>query len=139
MNTYTFSEIREGMEETFTREITLEMENAFREISGDANPLHKEDSFAKEIRGYKQHVSFGMLTASLYSAIAGMYLPGQYSLIHSVEIKFQKPVYAGDVLTVTGIVAEKQEALKLLRLKVKITNQDGKRVSEADMKVLVLK
>ena len=48
MNEFIFSEITEGMKETFTREITLEMEDGFREISGDENPLHKDDDFACE-------------------------------------------------------------------------------------------
>lgn len=138
MNTYIFSDIQEGMREFFTREITREMEKAFREISGDENPLHQDDEYAKEA-GYKEHVSFGLLTASLYSTMAGMYLPGKYSLIHSMEIKFIKPVYVGDVLKVSGIVAGKQDNMKLLRLKVKIVNQDDECVSKADMKVLVLK
>lgn len=138
MNTYTFSDMQEGMREFFTREITVEMERAFREISGDENPLHKDDDYAKKI-GYNGHVSFGLLTASLYSTMAGMYLPGKYSLIHSMEIKFVKPVYAGDVLTVFGIVTGKQDNMKLLRINVRIDNQNGVCVSKADMKVLVLK
>ena len=139
MNTYTFAEIQEGMTETFTKEITNKMEEMFREISGDENPLHKDDDFALQIGGYKQHVAFGMLTASLYSTVAGVYLPGKYSLIHSLEIKFMKPVFAGDVLTVSATVAKKQEAMKLLHLKVQIVNQDNVCVSKADMKVMVLK
>lgn len=139
MNVYTFEDIQEGMTESFSKQITSDMEDSFRKITGDYNPLHIDDSYAKQIGDYKQHVSFGMLTASLYSTIAGMYLPGKYSLIHSIEIKFLKPVYMGDVLTVIGTVAEKQENLKLLRLKVRIENQNGKCVSKADMKVLVLK
>lgn len=138
MNTYLFSDLKEGMNEPFTKEITLEMEKAFREISGDENPLHQDDEYAKEA-GYKKHVSFGLLTASLYSTLAGMYLPGKHSLIHSMEIKFIRPVFVGDVLTVSGVVAGKQEDMKLLRLKVQIVNQDGVCVSKADMKVLVLK
>lgn len=139
MNVYTFEDIQEGMTESFSKQITTDMEDSFRKITGDYNPLHIDDSYAKQIGDYKQHVSFGMLTASLYSTIAGMYLPGKYSLIHSMEIKFLKPVYMGDVLTVIGTVAEKQENLQLLRLKVRIENQNRKCVSKADMKVLVLK
>ena len=141
MNEYTFDQISVGMTETFTKEITLEMEDAFRLISGDENPLHKDDEYTQMIGEdkFKQHVSFGMLTASLYSTMAGMYLPGKYSLIHSLDIKFQKPVFAGDVLTVTGIVMGMQEALKLLEVKVKILNQQQQCVSKADMKILVLK
>lgn len=141
MNNYTFAEIEEGLTESFTCPITIEMEDAFRALSGDENPLHRDDSFAREIGDGKFpcHVTFGMLTASLLSRLAGAYLPGMYSLIHSVDIKFQKPVFAGDTLTVTGTVAERQEGLKLLMVKVKITNQDGKCVCKADMKVLVMR
>lgn len=141
MNEYTFDQISVGMTETFTKEITLEMEDAFRLISGDENPLHKDDEYAQMIGEdkFKQHVSFGMLTASLYSTMAGMYLPGKYSLIHSLDIKFQKPVFAGDVLNLVGEVVQIQKALKLLVIKVKIINQDEQCVSKADMRVIVLK
>ena len=139
MNTYVYDEIPVGLTCSFTREITAEMEDQFREISGDENPLHKDDAFAKEIKGTASHVSFGMLTASLYSTLCGMYIPGMYSLIHSMELQFLKPVFAGDELTVTGEVTDKQDGLKLLRVKAKITNQNGKSVSKANIKVLVLR
>ena len=142
MNEYSFDQISVGMKASFTREITSEMEDAFRKISGDENPLHKDDAFAREVSGgkFSGHAAFGMLTASLYSAAAGMYLPGKYSLIHSFdEISFTAPVYAGDVLTAEAEVTDKDEALKLIRLKVRIKNQDGKTVSKAKMKVLVLR
>lgn len=141
MKEYTINDISVGMTESFQRQITLEMENAFREISGDQNPLHRDDEYARSIGEGKfhQHVSFGMLTASLYSTLAGMYLPGKYSLIHSFdELAFVKPVYVGDVLTVTGQVIDKDMALGLIRLKVKINNQDNKIVSKAKMKVLIM-
>ena len=81
-----------------------------------------------------------MLTASLYSTLAGMYLPGKYSLIHSFEeLSFLKPVFAGDLLAVTGEVCEKVEAFRLIRVKAVIRNQHGYAVSRARMKILVLK
>lgn len=142
MNEYLFREIEIGMEASFEREITLEMENSFRMLCGDENPLHQDDCFAKQISNgkYKCHVAFGMLTASLYSTMAGMYLPGKYSLIHSFdELAFLRPVFIGDVLTVIGKVNDKDESLNLIRLKVVIRNQDDKVVSRAKMKVLVMK
>lgn len=51
MNTYTFDEISVGLACSFERRITVEMENAFREISGDENPLHKDDQFAQNAGG----------------------------------------------------------------------------------------
>ena len=142
MRKYTFDEIEVGMTESFSKEITPEMEDMFRAITGDENPLHQDDAYAREVSGgkFESHVAFGMLTASLYSTIAGMYLPGKYSLIHSLErVDFKKPVFAGDVLTVTGTVKEKQDDLHLILLDVIIRNQNNKVVSKAGMKVLVQK
>lgn len=142
MREYTFDEIEVGLTESFTTKITTEMEDMFRAITGDENPLHKDDDYAKEVSGgkYESHVAFGMLTASLYSTIAGMYLPGKYSLIHSLErVDFKKPVFVGDELTVTGTVKEKQDDLHLIILDLVIRNQNNKVVSKAGMKVLVQK
>lgn len=142
MNEYTFADLSVGMRESFQKTITPEMEDAFRMISGDLNPLHRDDEFAREVSDgrYPQHAVFGMLTASLYSTIAGMYLPGKYSLIHSFdEISFKSPVFSGDTLTVTGEITGLEESLKLILLKVTIRNQDNKLVSKGKMKILVMK
>lgn len=142
MNDYTFDEIEVGMSASFKKLITKEMEDSFRMITGDENPLHKDDSFALEMsKGkFKGHVAFGMLTASLYSTVAGMYLPGKYSLIHSFdEISFMKPVFVGDELNIYAEVIDKDVALKMIRLKIVIKNQENKKVSRAKMKVLVTK
>ncbi len=141
MKEYQFSDLRIGMTESFSHVITTEQEESFREITGDLNPLHQDDAFALESGPgkFKKHVTFGMLTAAFYSTLAGMYLPGKYSLIHSLEIKFTKPVYAGDTLVITGTVAGLQEELKLLEIKARIENQEGQCVSKARIKVLVLK
>lgn len=142
MNEYGIKEIQIGMSESFSKEITSEMEQIFRTLSGDENPLHKDDVFAQQIsKGkYKKHVTFGMLTACFYSTIAGMYLPGKYCLIHSFdEISFLKPVFVGDVLKISGEVVDKDESLNLIKIKVTIKNQDDKTVSRAKMKILVMK
>ena len=142
MNEYMLRNIDIGTEASFTKTVTVEMENSFRELSGDDNPLHKDDAFARNISNgkYKCHVAFGMLTASLYSTMAGMYLPGRYSLIHSFdELSFINPVFVGDELEISGKVIDKNEELRLILLKVEIKNQDKKVVSRAKMKVLVMK
>ena len=50
-----------------------------------------------------------------------------------------KPVFVGDELTVNAEVIDKDEALKMIRLKIIIKNQDNKKVSKLKMKVLVMK
>lgn len=137
MNRYSFDEIEKGMEESFQVTITKDMLNKFKEITGDVNPLHTDENFAKA-KGYDSCVAYGMLTASFLSTLAGVYLPGEKSLIHSVETKFVKPVFVGDSLTVTGKVAEKNELFSVITLKVTITNQHGEKVLRGSMQIGVL-
>jgi acyl dehydratase len=110
----------------------------FLDITGDANPLHTDAEFARS-QDYENKVVYGMLTASFYSTLAGMYLPGRYSLIHSVESKFLRPVYVGDTLTVSGVVKEKEDAYHMLILGLLIKNQKGEKISKGTMQVMVLR
>lgn len=141
MNEYEFSDLKIGQTESFEVTITKEMENVFRMLTGDSNPLHRDDEYAKQMGNgkFEGHVCFGMLTASFYSTLAGVHLPGKYSLIHSLDIKFQKPVYAGDNLIVTGKITDKQDGLNLVQMKAEIKNQKSQIVSKAAIKVLCLK
>lgn len=134
MNSYTYEEITEGMKESFSVTVTEEMQNAFRNITGDINPLHNSAEFAKE-KGYTSKVVYGMLTSSFYSTLAGVYLPGERSLVHSCESKFIKPVYIGDTLTIEGKVSEKNDTYRLIRIKAVIRNQNNEKVSKAELQV----
>ena len=117
MNHYTFEEIKTGMEEQFSVTITEQMMQQFREMTGDVNPLHCDETFAKE-KGFDGKVAYGMLTASFLSTMAGVDLPGEYSLIQSVEVKFVKPVFPGEEITFTGKVSEVNDTFRFLVLKV---------------------
>ena len=79
-----------------------------------------------------------MLTASFMSAAAGMYLPGKRSLIHKVEAEFPKPVYVGDTLLVEGKITEKDDAFRLIYLKIVIKNGQGEKVLRGKMRIQVL-
>ncbi|MEG1016236.1 MAG: hotdog domain-containing protein, partial [Oscillospiraceae bacterium] len=81
----------------------------------------------------------GMLCASLFSTLAGVYLPGKYCLLHELTTKFKKPVFVGDTLTVFGTVTEKSDALRRITVSAKIVNQDGVLVNKASIKAGILK
>ena len=134
MNEYRYEEIDTGQRESFSVTVTEEMMLSFRTITGDINPLHNDEDYAVS-KGHPGKVVYGMLTASLLSTLAGVYLPGKNSLIHEVKIKFSKPVYIGDTLTVEGIVEEKHDVYSLIILKVLIRNQNGDKVLKATMQV----
>lgn len=127
-NSYTFAEMTEGLTEQFTVTVTPEMMEHFYAITGDCSPIHMDADYAAG-RGYPGRVVYGMLGASMVSTLAGVYLPGEHCLLHQVDSKFAKPVFIGDVLTVTGKVTERSEAFQEVTVKFTITNQDGKKVT----------
>lgn len=137
MNKYTYEEINIGLKESFSVEITEAMRDKFRDITGDVNPLHNDIEYAKE-KGHDKCVAFGMMTASFLSTLAGVYLPGEKSLIQRTEVYFRKPVYIGDTITVTGEVTEKNDTFQILELKVTIMNQDNVKVVKGSMTVAVM-
>lgn len=134
MNDYSYEDIEIGHKESFTVTVSEKDQDAFRDITGDVNPLHMDSEYAKE-KGYKGRVVFGMLTNAYLSTLAGVYLPGKRSLIQSVSMKLRKPVYEGDTLTIEGTVAEKHDVYRLLIIKVEIRNQDNEKVAKGEMMV----
>lgn len=137
MNNYNFEDLSVGMSESFEVNITEDMLSKFKDITGDINPLHNDESFAVS-KGHPGKVAYGMLTASFLSTLAGVYIPGEKSLIQQVETKFSNPVYIGDTLTVKGEISELIESVQRLELKVTITNQNGKKVLRGKMQILVV-
>jgi len=137
MNSYSFDEIQIGLKESFSVIITEEMMKKFMEITGDINPLHTDLKFAKS-KGYDNKVVYGMMTSSFLSTLAGVYLPGKYSLIQSVETLFKKPVFPGDSLKILGEVVEKHDVVKRITLKVAITNQNNEKVCRGTMQIGVM-
>ncbi len=138
MNEYRFEDLSVGMEETFLVKITEEMYDRFLAISGDDNPLHTDEDFAKSF-GFSSRVAYGMMIASFFSTLGGVYLPGRYCIIQGVSMDFRAPVYAGDELTVTGSVAELFPSVSSAQIKVVMKNSDGKKVVRGRLKVGFLK
>jgi 3-hydroxybutyryl-CoA dehydratase len=134
MNTYTFSEIKMGQKESFNVKLTEDMFKSFLNLTGDTNPLHMDSDYAKKL-GFKSKVAYGMLTSSFYSTLVGVYLPGEYALLHGIDIQFNKPAYVGDNLVVAGEVTFINEAYRQIEVKGDIKNQEGVQISKAKIKV----
>ena len=138
MNNYTIEQLEEGKTNaSFEVRITLEMLEAFEQLSGDRNPLHRDVEYARSY-GMKDRVAYGMLISAFYSRLVGMYLPGKFCILQEIKINFNKPVYPEDVLRVSGIVANKKELFKRVEIAAKIMNQEGSKVSSARIVVGVL-
>lgn len=74
MNSYTLADISPGLTADFTLEVTAEKMALFYELTGDCSPIHMDEAYAQR-RGYPGRVVYGMLGASLFSTLAGVYLP----------------------------------------------------------------
>jgi 3-hydroxybutyryl-CoA dehydratase len=110
------------------------MQNLFLDLTGDNSPCHVDGAFARE-KGFKDRLVYGMLTASFYSTLVGVYLPGKYALFQEAHIDFRDPVYIGASLTVKGKITEINLALTRIYIKAEIRNQSGKKVSNASLAV----
>lgn len=128
MNHYTLSELAVGQTESFTVTVTQEMMEDFYRLTGDDSPIHRSEEYAAG-RGYPGRVVYGMLGASFFSTLAGVYLPGEHCLLHGVEAKFARPVFIGDTLTVKGTVTEVNDTFKEITVRAEIFNQEGKKVT----------
>lgn len=138
MNEYKFEDIFKGQIEEFTFEVTEEKMQQFCSISGDSNPLHTDLKYAKE-KGYNEVVVYGLLTTSALSTLAGVYLPGKYSLIHNVEISYAKPVFeSSSPLKVRGEVIEKDSRFSIITVKVSIFDKNGVKVCRGVMQIGIL-
>lgn len=138
MNSYTLADIQPGLTESFTVTVTEDMMQQFHAITGDCSPIHIDADYAAQ-RGYPGRVVYGMLGASFFSTLAGVYLPGEHCLLHSVESKFAKPIFIGDTLTITGKVTEVNDTFGEITIKASITNQDNKKVTRGVIKAGVAK
>lgn len=137
INNYSFEDIYIGMKESFSVVITSEMVDKFCDITGDINPLHRNEEFAKS-KGFSGTVVYGMLTSSFLSTLAGCYLPGERSLIREVDVKLKKPVFIGDRLTITGEVTDLRAEFQIFDMKVTITNQENEKVLRGMMQMGVI-
>ena len=133
MNHYTLEQLQPGMTEEFTVTVTEEMMARFCSITGDVSPIHMDADYAAG-RGYPGRVVYGMLGASFFSTLAGVYLPGEHCLLYSVEAKFAKPVFIGDTLTVRGEVSEVNPVFGEITIRASLINQEGKKVTRGLIK-----
>ena len=101
---YCFEDLRVGMQASFTKTLTDADIQRFAEVSGDVNPAHLDDAFARTTR-LGGRVAHGMLTASLVSAVLGCRLPGPGCLFVSQATNFRAPVKPGATVTARVVLA----------------------------------
>lgn len=97
-------EIKIGMSESYSQTITDADIKSFAGISGDRNPVHMDDEYAKTSQ-FKKRIAHGMISSSFFSALFGTRLPGPGCVYVKQDLVFRKPVYIGDTIIASVTVS----------------------------------
>ena len=100
-----FEDLSVGMAESLRKTIDSSDVVGFAAVTGDRNPIHLSEHFAAKTP-FGTRIAHGLYTASLISAVLGMYLPGPGAVYLSQTLNFRGPVRIGDVVTISVEVAE---------------------------------
>ena len=134
-----YEDIKVGMEGTFSREITEDLNRKFAELVGDFNPVHfDEERMKKSIFGRRATNAF-LTESTIGCALVNMFVSDEVVPIAlKKEIKLIAPVFIGDTVTATVTVKEKQDEKQRLVLSAIVRKQDGTTVVEAEFLAKIL-
>ena len=119
-----------------TRTIEQSDIQAFADVTGDHNPVHVDESFAKTTR-FGRRIAHGMFTASLISSVLANKLPGEGSVYLTQTLQFVAPVYPGDDVTARVTVTDVRESRGIVKLETICLNQRDEIVLRGEAVVLV--
>lgn len=119
-----FEDLAVGQRASFSKTITDADLSHFVAITGDVNPLHVDDEFARSTF-FGSRIAHGMLTASLFSTLVGMRLPGTGAIYRSQTLEFLKPVRVGDTVTAVFEVTAIDRESNRIEVASWIENQRG--------------
>lgn len=131
----TIDELKIGESASFTKTVTEADVYNYAGVSGDLNPAHINEEYAKNTM-FKTRIAHGMISAGFISAVLGTKLPGPGTIYLGQELKFTHPVRYGDTITATCTVEELIPEKNRVILKTVCTNQKGDVVIDGKATVL---
>ena len=118
-----WADLAEGRKAAWSFTVTDADMAAFAALSGDVNPLHTDDAFARA-RGFEGRVVYGALLAAQLSRLVGMEMPGRDGVFLGMDVSFAKPVYVGRPVDLTAEIVEASEAASMIVMKVQMRSDD---------------
>lgn len=138
MSGYSINEIYLGMKKSVSKTITESDVYTYAGIIGDINPVHVNSEYAKTTR-FGERIVHGMLTASFFSTLVGMLIPGADAIYLGQTCKFLLPVKFGDTITAIGEVIKIEEEKKIAYMRTTIINQRGEIVVDGEATIMATK
>jgi len=130
-----YDDLSLGMKACFSKTITETDVYLFAGISGDFNPMHVNEDFAKKTP-FGTRIAHGALPQCLIAPVLGTKLPGLGTIAVEITTKFKAPTFFGDTITASAEVVEKIEAKRRVRLNLLWTNQRGETVAIGEAVVI---
>ena len=130
-----FEDLSVGQTAEITRVVEARDLTAFAEVSGDTNPVHLDETYAKTTP-FQGRIAHGLLSAAYISAVLGTRLPGPGAIYLTQSLRFRRPVKIGDAVTARVSVS----ALDERRAHATLTTLcivDGRNVVEGEAMVMV--
>jgi 3-hydroxybutyryl-CoA dehydratase len=127
----TIEELRVGDRAEFSKTITETDVYLYAGVTGDLNPAHINEEYAKKTF-FKTRIAHGMLLAGLISGVLGNKLPGPGTVYIRQELNFLAPVRMGDTITASVEIIEIMAEAKRIRAKTTCVNQEGTLVLDGE-------
>ena len=131
----TIDQMKVGDAAEFAKTVTETDIYLFAGITGDFNPAHLNEAYAKDTF-FKTRIAHGMLSAGFISAILGTQLPGPGAIYMKQQLSFLAPVHIGDTITARVEILELITDKNRARLKTTCTNQDNVVVLDGEALVM---
>ena len=125
-----------GEEAAFSRVFTQGDVEAFSRLSGDTNPVHLDEDYARQTR-FHGRIMHGMLVASLISSALGTILPGPGCVYLSQQLSFRAPARAGEGLTARVRVTDWDGTKGRIILATEVVNENGIQVIVGEAKLVL--
>jgi 3-hydroxybutyryl-CoA dehydratase len=127
-----------GQQFSTSREVTDELVRRFAEVSGDYNPIHLDEEFAKTTR-FGRRIAHGMLSGAFISAVLGNEFKDMKIVYLSQTMKFTAPVFIGDTVTATATITAIREDKNIVTLETVCTNQNGDILVKGESAVMIMR
>lgn len=109
-----------------TKHVTVDQIRQYADASGDRNPIHVDETFARSA-GLPGVIAHGMLTMAFANQLVTDWL-GDRSFLKRLQGRFAGMVRPGDQLTCSGTVAAKDDSTRRLTINLVVANQRGEKV-----------
>ncbi|MEX0386083.1 bifunctional enoyl-CoA hydratase/phosphate acetyltransferase [Spiribacter onubensis] len=131
----TYEEMAVGDSATLEKRLTMDDIKLFAVMSGDVNPAHVDEEFARSSR-FHELIAHGMWGGALISTVLGTQLPGPGTIYLGQTLRFRGPVTLGDKVRVTVTVREKLDEKRHVVFGCECRNQDDALVLDGEARVL---